>query len=113
VVEWGPGVVYGPYFDQRQAKTAGKRAVAAFAAEAPEGSVRVIPLGAPGGLSEALTAPAGTASGCACGHAWGAHMDQRWKQWKRGIKDWGKQPWQPPGCMACDCKVHESDRKSA
>jgi hypothetical protein len=113
VVEWGPGVLYGPYFDQREAKSAGKKAAATFASEAPEGSVRVIPLGAPVRLSESLTAPAGGTSGCVCGHAWGGHMNQRWKQWKKGVKDWSKQPWQAPGCMACECKVHEADRKSA
>jgi hypothetical protein len=113
VVQWGPGVLYGPYFDQREAKTAGKRAAITFASDAPEGSVQVIPLGAPARLSDSTPEPLRATSGCVCGHAWGGHMNQRWKQWKKGVKDWSKQPWQAPGCMACECKAHEADRKSA
>jgi hypothetical protein len=38
-------------------------------------------------------------------------MNQRWKQWKKGVKDWSKQPWQTPGCMACECKI--TDERNA
>lgn len=104
VVDWAGGRVYGPFGDLRAAKKAGTLAASTFAPDAPEGSVRVIPLGAPAMLSESLTAPPGGTVGCECGHAWGAHMDQRYKKWRKGVKDWSKEPWQKPGCTHCKCK---------
>lgn len=104
-VNWGEGgVVLGPFPSQVEAKSAAKRAAATFNSEAPEGAVRIIPLVSPASLSESPTGLPGGTSGCECGHVWPAHIDQRWKRWRRGVKDWAAQPWLAPGCMHCTCK---------
>lgn len=109
-VQWGSGVVIGPFPGQVEAKKAGRLARSTFAVDAPEGAVRVIPLASPASLPTQRTGPPGGTPGCACGHPPLAHLNQRWKRFKQGVKNYDKQPWQPPGCMVEGCTCRETGK---